>query len=318
MTEPAPTSRRPADASVDLGLLGTEGARADLADLDARPTRELVDLITAEDATVPGAVAAAAPALSAAVDAIADRLRRGGRLVYVGAGTPGRLALVDASECPPTFGSDPAQVQAVMAGGDSAMAEAAEGAEDDADAGAAAVEGLGVGPDDAVVGISASGRTPYVLAAVEAARAAGALTVGVACNPDAELSSHCDIAVEVVTGPEVLSGSTRMKAGTAQKLVLHTLSTATMVRLGKTYGNLMVDVRPTNEKLRARARRIVVAATGVDDRTAADALVAAGWHAKTAIVALLADVDVAEARERLERADGHVRSALAEGPGAGR
>lgn len=276
------------DVNAELERLETEGIRPDLGDLDRWPTERVVAQIAADDATVAPAVAAAGPRIAAAVDAITERMRAGGRLIYVGAGTPGRLAVVDASECVPTFGIDPGTVLAVVAGGSDAVTTAVEGAEDDVVAGAVDLRAVGVSAADAVVGITASGRTPYVLAAMAAASEAGAVTIGVSNNRRTQLSERVDIAIEVVTGPEVIAGSTRMKAGTAQKLVLNTLSTATMIRLGKTHGNLMVDVRATNVKLRARALRIVVAATGVDDNTATAALDRAGGHAKSAITALLA------------------------------
>ncbi|MQA62665.1 MAG: N-acetylmuramic acid 6-phosphate etherase [Actinophytocola sp.] len=274
--------------NAELERLETEGIRPDLADLDRWSTAGVVAQIAADDATVAPAVADEAPRIAAAVDAITERMRAGGRLIYVGAGTPGRLAVVDASECVPTFGIDPGMVLAVVAGGSDAVTTAVEGAEDDVVAAAADLRAVGVSAGDAVVGITASGRTPYVLAAMAAASEAGAVTIGVSNNRRTQLSERVDIAIEVVTGPEVIAGSTRMKAGTAQKLVLNTLSTATMIRLGKTHGNLMVDVRATNVKLRARALRIVVAATGVDDNTATAALDRAGGHAKSAITALLA------------------------------
>lgn len=296
--------------SSELGGLATERSRPDLADLDTLPTDDLVARIAVEDAKVPAAVAAAGDAITDAVDGIVARLESGGRLIYVGAGTPGRLAFVDSAECVPTFGTDPTLVVVLIAGGSESMQTAGEGFEDDGEAAAAGLADLNVTAKDAVVGISASGRTPYVIGALEAARAAGALTIGIANNPDAAMSRFCDVPIEVETGPEVIAGSTRMKAGTAQKLVLNTLSTASMVKLGKTYGNLMVDVKANNEKLRIRARRIVVEATGADEDEAATVLSEADWHAKTAIVAILAGVDVPEARRRLSGSGGHVREAL--------
>ena len=279
----------------------TERRLAANADLDLRSTRELVDLINAEDETVAATVRGAAGALAIAIDAIVERLSRG-RLVYVGAGTSGRLASVDAAECGPTFGIEPGRVLALVAED--------EASEDDAEAGRAAVRTTRVGADDAVVGLSAGGRTPYVLAAVAAARAAGALTVGVVSAPDAPLVEAVDVAVTVVVGPEVIAGSTRMKAGTAQKLVLNTISTVSMVRLGKTYGDLMVDVVAGNAKLRARARRTVELATGASESEVDTALEAADGDAKVAIVSLLARVDAATARARLEDNDGVVRRSL--------
>jgi N-acetylmuramic acid 6-phosphate etherase len=232
-----------------------------------------------------------------------------GRIVYVGAGTAGRMGVLDAAECGPTFNAAD-KVIALMAGGPQAITQPKEGAEDDPAAGAAELRALGVGPSDAVVGISASGRTPYVLGALGAAREAGALTVGLSCHPASLVSVAADHAVEVVVGPEVIAGSTRLKAGAAQKLVLNTISTVVMVRLGRTLGNLMVDVRAGSEKLVDRARRIVVTAAGVTPAEAAAALEAADGEVKTAIVTLLTGVDAAAARQRLEACGGIVRRAL--------
>jgi N-acetylmuramic acid 6-phosphate etherase len=302
----------PARDGDETGHLVTEGYRRDLADLDLRSTRELVSLINAQDATVAGAVAAAEDALARAVDAIVERLRRGGRLVYVGAGTSGRLAAVDAAECGPTFAVEPGQVLAVVAGGVGVVATAQEAAEDDAEAGVRDLEAVGVGADDAVVALSASGRTPYVLGAARRAADSGALTIGVVCAPDSELGRLVQHEIAVLVGPEVIAGSTRMKAGTAQKLVLNTISTVTMTRLGKTYGNLMVDVVATNSKLRDRARRAVGLATGAAPADADAALEAAGGDVKVAIVSLLAEVEPDTARTRLAAAGGVVRRALAQ------
>jgi N-acetylmuramic acid 6-phosphate etherase len=232
-----------------------------------------------------------------------------GRIIYVGAGTAGRMGVLDAAECGPTFNAAD-KVVALMAGGPQAITKPKEGAEDDAAAGADELLALGVGPADAVVGISASGRTPYVLGALGAARDAGALTVGLSCHPGSLVSAAADHAVEVVVGPEVIAGSTRLKAGAAQKLVLNTISTVVMVRLGRTFGNLMVDVRAGSEKLVDRARRIVVTAAGVTPAEAAAALEAADGEVKTAIVSLLAGVDAAAARRRLDQSGGIVRRAL--------
>ncbi|MDX6448585.1 MAG: hypothetical protein QOD08_1048 [Gaiellaceae bacterium] len=282
----------------------TEARRADLADLDLRPTAELVRIVNAEDQTVPAAVARASDAIAVAVDAIAERLRSGGRLVYVGAGTSGRLAALDAAECGPTFSVPEGQVVALTV--------EREAEEDDAGAGARAVADAGVGPQDAVVAVSASGSTAYTLAAARAAAEAGALTVGLTCAANSELGKvvEHDLAVEV--GPEVIAGSTRLKAGTAQKLVLNTISTLVMVRLGKTFGNLMVDVEASNEKLRARAHRAVGAATGASRDEVLAAIEAAGGEVKVAIVSLAAEVDAPTARARLEAAGGDVRRALQE------
>jgi N-acetylmuramic acid 6-phosphate etherase len=255
-------------------------------------------------------VAAAGDELAAAIDAIVEKLRDGGRLVYVGAGTSGRLAALDADECESTFSSEPGQVTAIVAGASLGSAADRDAAEDDAEAGAGSVRALGIAGDDAVVAVSASGRTPFVVGALRAAAAAGALTVCVVSVPDSELARIAEHEVSVVVGPEVVAGSTRLKAGTAQKLVLNSISTLSMIRLGKTYGDLMVDVASTNEKLRARARRVVSLATGAGDDAVDAALAAAGGDAKVAIVSLLADVDAETARTQLDEAAGNVRRAL--------
>jgi N-acetylmuramic acid 6-phosphate etherase len=280
----------------------TEERSADCGDIDLRPTHELVELINEEDARVAPAVREAAPELAAAIEAIVERLEQGGRLVYVGAGTSGRLGLVDAAECGPTFGLPDGRVLAL------ALTEESE--EDDSAAGAAAVAAAGIGPADAVVALSASGCTPYVVGALEAAREAAALTVAVVCAADSPLATLAEHEILAVVGPEVVAGSTRMKAGTAQKLVLNTISTVSMIRLGRTYGNLMVDVVASNEKLRARARRTVELATEVSDADVDAALAAADGDAKVAIVALLTGLDSAAARERLAAAGGAVRRAV--------
>jgi N-acetylmuramic acid 6-phosphate etherase len=293
-----------------LGHLSTEGARAERAEIDRLPTAELVRLMNEDDVVVPAAVAEAQDAIAAAVDAIAARLAGGGRLIYAGAGTAGRIGVLDASECRPTFNTD--RVLGVIAGGQVAVTTATESAEDDFDAATPALSALGVSAGDAVVGISASGRTPYVLGAIAYARAQGALTVGVACNAGSELSAAVEHAIEVLVGPEFIAGSTRLKAGTAQKLVLNMLSTLTMVRLGKTYGNLMVDVRVTNAKLRDRATRIVEQAAGVGRAEAVAALAAAGDDAKVAVTMVRTGASADEARARLDAAGGHLRRALGE------
>jgi N-acetylmuramic acid 6-phosphate etherase len=296
-------------AAVALDDLITEAGGAGGPDLDLRSTRELVGLMNAEDAKVAAVVAAAGDRIAAAIDATVERLARGGRLIYVGAGSSGRLAAVDAAECQATFSAPPWQVVALRAGAGGTPLEE-EAAEDDAAAGAREAEALSLGPDDVVVAISASGRTPYVLGAVEAAGRAGALTVAVVSAERSELASLADHVVEVVVGPELLAGSTRLKAGTAQKLVLNTMSTVAMIRLGRTFGDQMVDVAATNAKLRARAHRIVSAATGAAPETVDAALAAGDGSAKVAIVALLAGIDAETARARLAAANGNVRTAL--------
>ena len=293
-----------------LDDLPTEGRDPAGADLDLRPTRELVRLMGEADATVPHAVAAAGEALAVAIDEIAARLAHGGRLVYVGAGTSGRLALVDAAECESTFSLPRGRVVALIAGGAAATASAQEEAEDDAHAGAAVVRALDVGPEDAVVALSASGRTPYVVAALTAASAAGAATVAVVSVEGSPLGAAADHEIVVLVGPEVIAGSTRLKAGTAQKLVLNMISTISMIRLGKTYGNLMVDVVATNEKLRARVRRIVAAASDADADRVEAALDEADGDAKVAILLLARDLDADAARALLESRGGNLRKAL--------
>jgi N-acetylmuramic acid 6-phosphate etherase len=258
-----------------------------------------------------GAVAARLPQIAAAIDALAERMARGGRLVYAGAGTAGRLGVLDASECPPTFNTDPSRVVGLIAGGPQAVVTSVEGAEDSRELARADLEPLGLTPDDTVVGISASGRTPYAIGAVEYARSHGSLTIGLACNADSPLAAAAEHGVEIVVGPELLTGSTRLKAGTAQKLVLNMLSTITMIRLGKTYGNLMVDVRASNDKLRARSHRIVALATGAGDEEIERALAATDGEVKNAILTILADVDGPTAARLLEESDGHLRAALA-------
>jgi N-acetylmuramic acid 6-phosphate etherase len=292
-----------------LDELTTE-ARVERPDYDLSSTAELVELMNREDATVPGAVAAVAGSLAAAIDAVVERLRAGGRLVYVGAGSSGQIAALDAGECEATFSTEPDQVIALVAGAGLPSAAEREAAEDDGAAGRRAVEEVGVSERDAAVGISASGRTPFTVEALETANAAGALTVAVTAVLDSELARHADHELAAVVGPEFVAGSTRLKAGTAQKLVLNTLSTVAMIRLGKTYGDLMVDVRTSNEKLTARALRVVRQATGVSNEEAETALAEAGGSAKVAIVALLAETDAATARERIEKAGGNIRSAL--------
>src|SRR3954447_15660082 len=306
------TSGRATDERVTFDALPTEAWNARSADLDLRDTVELVSLMSSEDASVPLAVERAGASIAEALDAIVSRLEAGGRLVYVGAGTSGRLALVDAVECESTFAVEPGLVVALVAGGATSAASAQEHAEDDDVAGAADITALDIGPLDAVVGLSASGRTPYVVGALAAARAASALTVGLVAAPDSEIGASANHEIVVAVGPEVIAGSTRLKAGTAQKLVLNMISTIAMVRLGKTYGNLMVDVVATNDKLRARVHRIVSQATGADGDEVAAALLASDGNAKVAIVSLLSGVDVEEAQRRLESAGGVVRKALAQ------
>ena len=290
--------------------LGTEARDSEGADLDLRSTLELVELMNAEDTTVPAAVATSAAAIAGLIDEVAARLAAGGRLVYAGAGTSGRLAALDAVECETTFSTPAGRVVALVAGGGGGSAAEQEAAEDDSSAGVGELEALGVSAADAVIGISASGRSPYVRGVLETARARGALTGCIVCVEGSELAGLADREVCVPVGAEVLAGSTRLKAGTAQKLVLNMVSTISMVRLGKTYGNLMVDVDATNEKLRARVRTIVAHATGEPPERVAAALAASDGNAKVAIVSLIAGLDAGAARARLHAAGGAVRRAL--------
>lgn len=295
----------------NLGLLQTEGRNPRTIDIDVVSTMEACRRMNEEDHIVAEAVQSVLSAIAEAVEIISEAFRAGGRLLYVGAGTSGRLGVLDASECPPTFSAPPEMVVGIMAGGPAAITEAVEGVEDSPAQGAAAIDAENVTDKDVVVGITASGRTPFVLGALDRARQIGAKTVGISnCDPSA-IETHCDIPILVVTGPEVITGSTRLKAGTAQKLVLNMLSTVAMVRIGKTYGNLMMDVMPTNLKLRDRARRILVTATGCGPEEAAAALQASGCRVKVAAVMLLAGLDAQEATRRLEEADGFVAKAIA-------
>ncbi len=295
----------------ELETLTTEAFRPDRADIDRLPTLELARLMNGEDASVPAAVAERLPEIAAAIDAVAARMARGGRLIYAGAGTAGRLGVLDASECPPTFNTEPGQVVGLIAGGPTAMVSPVEGAEDSEELARADLDALTLTPQDTVVGVSASGRTPYAIGAVEHARALGALTIGLSCNAGSALAAAAEHGVEIVVGPEFLTGSTRLKSGTAQKLVLNMISTITMIRLGKTYGNLMVDVRASNDKLRARSRRIVALATGADDEEIERALAATDGEVKNAILAIVTGVDGPTAARLLEESGGHLRAALA-------
>jgi N-acetylmuramic acid 6-phosphate etherase len=293
-----------------LNGLVTERINTASAAIDQMTPLQIVQLMNAEDASVAAAVARELPAIARAVEAIADRLRNGGRLISIGAGTSGRLGALDAVECPPTFDVAPDRIIGVIAGGSFALAQSAEDLEDSADAGRADIERLGVSSADALVGITASGRTPYVLGAVTSAGARGTLVIGLTCNTDTPLHSAADIVIAPDVGPEVIAGSTRLKAGTAQKMVLNMLSTATMVLLGKTYGNLMVDVRATNMKLRERALAILAQATGLARGECEARLTAANDELKTAILAARANVTPEEARARLARHGDVLRAAL--------
>lgn len=292
--------------------LTTETPNPVSSDLDSLSTIELVRLISAEDEKVAAAVATQADTIAAAIDLIAAKLAAGGRLIYVGAGTSGRLGVLDASECPPTFNADPGQVIGLIAGGETALTTAVEGAEDSPEQGAEDIDSIDISAGDVVVGIASSGATPYVIGALDHARAKGATVIGFTCNRGAALAEHSDLTITVVVGPEVLTGSTRMKAGTATKMVLNMLTTGAMVRLGKTYGNLMVDLQATNKKLVARTLRIAKQLTGLADEEALALLDRCDGELKTAIVSHKLGIDAGAARTKLEEAGGRLRLALGE------
>jgi len=297
----------------DNSPLTTEARNENSLQLDTMTTREILTLINAEDHKIAPAVAEVIPQITQAVELITTRLKAGGRLFYVGAGTSGRLGILDVAEIRPTFGIGLDTVEAIIAGGAKAITEAVEEAEDDFHQGSKELKRRSIDGNDVVVGIAASGSTPFVLGALAAAREVGAATIGIACNCNSRLRDYSDITIEVVVGPEVLTGSTRMKAGTAQKMVLNMISTATMVKLGQVYENLMVGMQITNTKLVQRAIRIVSAAAGVSAAEAVDLLEASGKDIKTAIVMGKLKIDAASAKELLEQADGYVRKAIALG-----
>lgn len=279
--------------------------------LDSLTTLDMVRLMNRLDATIPAVIAEALPQIAQTVDRIATTLEGGGRLFYQGAGTSGRLAVLDAVELMPTFSAPAGLVIGLLAGGDTAMMRSVEGAEDDAEQGQQDLRERNFNAKDMLIGVAASGRTLYVLGGLQYAKAVGAPTAAVVCNPASPIAAAAELAIEVVTGPEVLTGSTRLRAGTATKLVLNMLSTCAMVKLGKVYGNLMVDVQPTNAKLRQRAIRIVREITGIEEAAAAALLQEAGWQVKTAVVMGLAGIDAVEAQQRLTDSHGHVRAAIA-------
>jgi len=293
-----------------LEHLTTEAANPASTAIDTLSAVEIVRLMNAEDAKVADAVGAVAESIAAAIDAIVDRMRAGGRLIYLGAGTSGRLGVLDASECPPTFSTPPELVVGLIAGGRDALTRAIEGVEDHPEDGERDLRQVDASSNDVVVGIATSGRTPYVIGGLTYARCVGAFTVGLACNADSELESVSDVLIAPVVGPEVVSGSTRLKAGTATKMVLNMLTTGALVRLGKTYGNVMVDLRATNSKLTARSRRIVSQLAGVDPTDAGRLLAECGGEVKTAIVAHRRTVSPEAARRLLADANGHLRRAL--------
>jgi N-acetylmuramic acid 6-phosphate etherase len=293
-----------------LDRLQTEQPLPGSAELDRMGTAEVLALINSADAEIANAVKLELPRIARAVDAIQHALESGGRLTYIGAGTSGRLGVLDASECPPTFGVAPDLVRGIIAGGERALARASEASEDSPETGAADLMAAGFNKTDILVGISASGRTPYVLGAVEKARETGAVTCGISCARDSELSKLVDYPIEVVPGPEVIAGSTRMRAGTATKMVLNMISTAVMIRMGHVYGNLMVNVAPSNAKLEDRARRIIAQAARVSYERAAELLEAGGRSVRTAIVMEKKSVTRQEAEKLLKAAGGRIREAL--------
>jgi N-acetylmuramic acid 6-phosphate etherase len=297
------------ETKMNLAALATEARNPLTQNIDQLPTLDMVRLINDEDAKVASAVAAVLPEIAQAIDAIAERFQQGGRLFYTGAGTSGRLGVLDASECPPTFSVPPDLFHAIIAGGDTALRKSSEQSEDSPEQGAADLAAAGITAQDALIGIAASGRTPYVLGALAHARKLGALTIALACVPDSAIAAASDIAIAPVTGPEILTGSTRMKAGTATKLVLNMISTGVMIKTGAVYGNLMVNMQTTNAKLVDRAQRIIMAATGVDQLTAAKLLSEAGTI-KTAIVMQKLSLDRPTAEAKLATHKGNLSALL--------
>lgn len=294
----------------ELGLLRTEQVDAKFHMLDVMTVSELLLAMNESDAEVPKAISLVLPRIEKAIEGVIDRMLQGGRLIYIGAGTSGRLGVLDAAECGPTFSITSDQVIAFIAGGDSAIKNPAEGAEDMPELGIADLQSINVGQLDCVVGIAASGRTPYVMGAIEYARSVGALTIALTSNPNSQLGKISDHALDIDSGPELLAGSTRLKSGTAQKLVLNMISTVSMVRLGKTFGNLMVDLQVSNEKLADRAVRIIQTATGSTKIEASEALKASGHEVKVAILMLLLHIEPQIARERLQASSNRIREAL--------
>ena len=294
-----------------LDNLLTEARNPQTMELDSMTPLEIVTAMNREDARVPESIRPQLPNIAQCVAWATEAIRSGGRLIYMGAGTSGRLGVLDAVECPPTFGVSPDVVVGLIAGGERAFVKAVEGAEDSRELGKADLETIGLTPKDLVVGIAASGRTPYVLGGLAYANSLGCKTAAISCNPGSALGKEARLAIEVAPGPECLTGSTRLKAGTAQKLILNMISTATMVGCGKAYSNLMVDVMQTNEKLVVRAQNIVMEATGVSRDSAKEAIALAGGSCKLAVTMILADCTVEEAKERLERCGGSVRQAIA-------
>lgn len=297
---------------MEIAKLNTEQQNPKTMNIDLMSTEEIITVINQEDTLVPNVLARQVPNISEVVDRIVAAFKKGGRLIYIGAGTSGRLGIIDASECPPTFGTDPGLVVGIIAGGKEAMTEAIEGVEDDKQQGQADLANINLTEEDIVVGIAASGRTPYTIGALEYAKEIGALTVSVVCSKDSEMEKISDHTISAVVGPEVITGSTRMKAGTAQKLILNMLSTASMIKLGKVYGNLMVDVQMTNEKLHNRAVNIVKMATGTSDEEARTAIKEQNYHTKAAILQITTGLKGTKVKELLEKHDGYLRDAISD------
>lgn len=295
---------------IDLSKMTTETRNPNTMNLDEMSSLEIITVMNEEDANVPKAIKNVLPKIAQAVDWVKEAFLSGGRLIYMGAGTSGRLGVLDASECPPTFGVSPDMVVGIIAGGDTALRNAAEGAEDDYAQGQEDLMDIGLKENDVVVGIAASGRTPYVIGGLDYAKSIGSHRISVVCNLNSEMAVASELAIEVIPGPEVLTGSTRLKAGTAQKLVLNMISTAAMVGIGKAYENLMVDVVPSNKKLDVRAEKIVMEATGVNKDEARKYIDEASGNVKTAIVMILAGYSFEEASKKLKECNGHVRIAI--------
>ena len=292
----------------NIAKLNTEQRNPLTSDIDKLTTLEMVQLINSEDKKVADAIENILPDIAKAIDIIYNRLKNGGRLIYIGAGTSGRIGLMDAAECPPTFGVDPNMVIALIAGG--AVDKPIEGAEDNKEAGVLHVKNINISNKDVLVGIAASGRTPYVIGAMEYAKSISCFTIALACVNNPQISNHADISLTPIPGPEVITGSTRLKSGTAQKMVINMLSTGAMIKLGKTYGNLMVDVKASNKKLISRAINIVCMATGINEVKAQETLNCCEFSAKHAILMILADIDFPKSKDILNKCEGHIHLAL--------
>ena len=295
---------------IDLNKMSTEQSNENTRDLDVLSIHDALQIMNEEDQKVPQAIKKEIPQIEKAVKAVIEAFNSGGRLIYIGAGTSGRLGVLDAVECPPTFGTNPEMVIGLIAGGDEAFVKAVEGAEDSTVMGVNDLKNINLTSKDVVVGIAASGRTPYVIAALDYAKEIGSKTIGIACNKNSEVGAASHIPIEIIVGPEVLTGSTRLKAGTAQKMVLNMISTISMVGIGKVYKNLMVDVQPTNKKLETRAENIIMAATDVNRETARKVLEESGKDVKLAITMILLNCNLEEAKEKLALANGHIRKIL--------